>query len=655
MKGLYFNTTLLHIAVFYGWYLSIFSPREVSEYLDVYHYLIEASQKIKSHTDSVSNSGKIKTELIAAFVPGERTDELALKFSARLYNVTTDDFFTNKTHALIKSRKMTGTLTPADSIREIAGADGTYTYILKLSDHIVPGETPELVYYHERGDITENTGNKIASILFYPIDVSEVETYNGSKTLKTVTKYSSWKSVLSAMENNTIIRIQRGFVSSGKPTIINNENMTITAYGIGEKPKITFSGSGWFSIGATSKNNLSFIGLHIVSDGLNGIIFRDRSSYATVIDCTLERIDTNSSAQAAIDFFFQSDNPKGYTRLEGPKALFNRILNHNGGIFFNLSEVARYEWKQRYVEDMNGDGYRQPAMIVGNYIKLKNHGSDKGDAIAVSRGDHNWAEVSYNLVEGWVDDGFDAFQAQRVIVEFNTWDQQLSSIASKGGNALKLGGQGRKDSDRSGYTSGFSGDIIIRYNVIKNTITSGGRNQFGINTNEGGGANGKTNDLLGVKYGKTLIYGNMVYNTRQNAMQIYKGDGGDFEIYNNLFISKEQMGVRFTTSTSPEKLIFKNNIVSNALASDGIEGEYNIWLKEYLSQGTYNLNATEMRASLPSIFVNTKDLANSKIKPGSPTIGSGDMKGLLYKKDIRGQRLGTSENIGPVMYRKNSH
>lgn len=601
-----------------------------------------------STTSSTGGSIPGDLRLLSAGVPADHTDVVEATFSRRLQHVTTDDFFTNRTHALVKTLKMTGPLLPDEEVREVANEDGSYTYVLQLSDHVVPGETPELIYFQERGDVTDDAGMSLPSFAA-PIDVAGVASYDGDKTLLTVSKDGTWNDVVEAMADDTIVRIERGFDGSGGPTSILHDNLTLTAYGRGSDPRVTLSGQDFWSISAIDKNHVTLVGLHLVSDGMNGIAFRDRSSYGAIIGCTFDRLDTKDNAQAAIDFYFPTDSSDGYKRVEGPKALFNTILGHNGGIFFNLSRVARYEWLQRYVEDVDGDGYRQPAMFIGNYIKLRNHGSDKGDAIAVSRADHNWAEVSYNHIEGWVDDGFDAFQGLRVIVEYNTWDQQIDVVA-KGGNGIKSGGFGRDD-DAAGdsYTSGYSGDIIIRYNVVKNTVTSGGNNPFGINTNGGGGAHGKTNPTLGVTYGKTLIYGNFIYNAMGNAMQMYKADGGDFEVYNNLFISSGGgKGVRFTTSTNPQALIFRNNIVSSAFASDGIQGRHNIWLAEFSADSTYELHATESQHSLASIFDDVVHLSEASVLSDSPSIDAGNRDGLDYPQDGRGHRIGERVDIGPI-------
>ncbi|MEM9876853.1 MAG: hypothetical protein AAF928_18290, partial [Myxococcota bacterium] len=532
---------------------------------------------------------------------------------------------------------------------ERANADGSYTYVLQLSDHVVPGETPELVYFRERSDVTDLEGTPIPTIPAAPVDVSEVDAYHGEKTLVRIAHDAAWSDVVAAMDDDTIVAIERGFSADDvKPIEIEEHGLTLTAYGAGTDPKITWRGNKFFSV-RVSANHLTLVGLHLVSDGMNGIGFDEYSSYGAIIDCTFDRLDTNDNAQAAINFYFPRDKPDNNPRVEGPKALFNAVLGHNGGIEFSMSRAGRYRWKERYVEDLNGDGYRQPAMIIGNYIKLRNHGSDKGDAIAVSRADHNWAEVSYNLVEGWVDDGFDAFQGLRVIVEYNTWDQQNTTV-QKGGNAIKSGGFGRDDEDGEGvYSTGYSGDIIIRYNVVKNTGTEGGRNPYGINTNGGGGARGRTNEALGVTYGKTLIYGNFIYNTLNNALQMYKADGRDFEVYNNLFISSGGgMGVRFTTSVHVQDLVFRNNIVSSAFASDGIPGHHNLWLTEFADDSTYELGPTDLQASLEDIFDGESELFAASVRPDSPTRDAGDLSGIDYPRDGRGTPVGQHVDIGPV-------
>jgi len=605
-----------------------------------------------SYGDGAVRDGSMEgpAALLGLRVPGDRSDVLEATFSRALLDVSNDDFFTNDTHALVRARKMTGPLQAGDAVEEVANPDGSFTYRIPLSDHVVPGETPELVYFQERGDITDLAGNRLPSILFAPVDISEVTTYDGERTLRTVDRSGAWNDVVAALADNTIVRIERGFDSAAAPLVVQHENLTLTAYGTGDAPRITFSGDRFHAISATDTDHVSFVGLHIVSDGMNGIAYRDRSSHGAVIGCSFDRVDTRSDAQAAIDFFFQSSSPTGYTRPEGPKALFNEIRGHNGGIFFNLSEVARYEWRQRYVADTNGDGYRQPAMIIGNYIKLRNHGSDKGDAIAVSRADHNWAEVSFNLIEGWVDDGFDAFQGQRIIVEFNIWDQQLDEARPSGGSAIKAGGDGRADDDPMGsFTSGFGGELIIRYNLIENTSTGSATNQHGINTNNGGDVRGMSNTIEGerIVYGKTLIYGNVVYGVRDNAMQMIGADGGDFEIYNNLFISQGGLGVRFSRGTNVDDLVFRNNIVSSALTFDGIPDSHNIWLEGSVADGTYE-PASESLHPLSAIFRDVEAIGSSPILPESPTIDAGDATGLVYARDSRGQPVRAPVDIGPI-------
>ncbi|MEM9694060.1 MAG: hypothetical protein AAGA56_16045, partial [Myxococcota bacterium] len=352
---------------------------------------------------------------LGARVSRDRTDVLEVTFSGPVRNVSNDDFFTNRTHALVKTLKMTGPVPANEDVRERTNEDGSHTYSFQLTDHIVPGETPELVYFRERSDVVDFEGTPIPSIVAAPIDVSEVDAYHGEKTMVRVARDGTWSDVVAAMADNTIVAIERGFTAPGaRPRAIEERGLTLTAYGDGDAPKITLRGSDFFAL-RVSADHLTLVGLHLISDGMNGIGFDEYSSYGAVVDCTFDRVDTDNGAQAAIDFYFpqQQDDAR---RVEGPKALFNTVLGHNGGIIFSMSRAGRYRWKERYVEDLNGDGYRQPAMIIGNYIKLRNHGSDKGDALAVSRADHNWAEVSYNLIEGWVDDGFDAFQGLRVIV-----------------------------------------------------------------------------------------------------------------------------------------------------------------------------------------------------------------------------------------------
>ncbi|MEM9692019.1 MAG: hypothetical protein AAGA56_05720, partial [Myxococcota bacterium] len=212
---------------------------------------------------------------LGARIPGGETDVLEVTFSGPVRNVSSDDVFTNRTHALVKTRKMTGPVPAHEEVRERANEDGSFTYVFPLSDHVVPGETPELIYFPERSDLTDLDGVPLPAIIDAPIDVSEVGAYHGEKTLVRVEQSGTWNDIVSAMGDDTIVAIERGFVApDAAPQAIDHEGLTLTAYGDGDAPRITLGPSrkSFFSL-KVSALQFTVVGLHLIADGMNGIAF----------------------------------------------------------------------------------------------------------------------------------------------------------------------------------------------------------------------------------------------------------------------------------------------------------------------------------------------------------------------------------------------
>lgn len=577
--------------------------------------------------------------LLSAVVREGAGDRLRLRFSSRLERVRPRDFRLSRTCARVVDRDHPDWDPSRTDVVELRqGSD--WVYELTLDEHLVPSETPTLVYWRRGGQARAAEGGvPLAAIDHYPVD-NRVERYGGDKTVRRIPRDADWDAVRAAFGPDTIVAIERGFSARAGQTELPHSRLYLTAVGSGDDPRVVFEDpERTYALTTYSRDHVRIASLDIVARGLIGVAFRDESSFCGVIGSRLvQPEDAGRRASVGVRLYSKSSraqNPKN----EGNFALFNEVRGFSSGITYKGVETAD-RWRERHL-----GGTQHRIEIAGNVIRSINRGgSVLADAISTDRMDFNDSRIHHNRIVGWYDDGWDSFQARRVIFEYNYLFQGNDDVAPGGGSGLKVGGPGAPDGTTEYATSGYSGGLIVRYNTVARV--RGGSRENGL-TISGGDAFGRTVTIGGrdVTYGRSLVYGNIVFGTERHALQLEFVDGAHYAIFNNIAVPNEGgRGLNGFQNEDLGALILQNNVFAGIRLD--ARGRHNVFLAERAVERYAQHASDQVGVALSDIFDDPSDLVGSPVRADSPTIDAGHPDGIVYVSDHQGTPVRGTLDIG---------
>lgn len=568
-------------------------------------------------------------EILSARSTNSQSNKVIVKMSAQCSNVLHKDFLVFGSHVKIDE---------SVAITEQA-VSGGYEYTFTLDDYFLPDDHSfAQIYYFGPSGSMRDAGNQ-NYVLSFTEDINiagagnadPVTAYNHpSRTLVQVSSGTTGD-VSSAWGNNKLVAIQRGGTYSNCDFSLNTDNCYFTAYGSGNAP--VFNGTADYVFEVTGRDNIRFANIKVTANEAHGIAYRGSSSFGLVNSCIFDA----PSAQGNKAIILNS-NATGQENMwgEGMWAINNTIDGFEDGI--NSKFWGSATWASRSI-GANGEIYR----VEANTIDCPAQGGAEGDCIALARGIYYSSKgrsiIRNNKMTAWGDDAIDMYGSNGLIVEYNVMSNRLTEVNS-GGRGIKTGGTGggNQPDARSGYNT-------VRFNIVHDiteNIIGGGTSSSanGIDTNNGG-------DFVNNGIG-TEIYGNIVYDCPQHAMQVTGTNGANLKMFNNMFIGGASgNGVNFYNASNLNQMLFANNILNTINGNPSGTGSNNNVITG--ARGGYTLKSNDIiGVTLAAIFDNTADLKNAKVKAGSPTINNGANVQTL-NRDLRGTVIATRD-IGPIEY-----
>lgn len=587
-----------------------------------------------------TSGGLSDIQLVAARVKNTAGNKLELEFSGQLSSIREKDFRLNKTFARIIDEDHPDWVPATHEAVETTNGSN-YIYTFTLDEFLIPNDRPQVYYWKNGGSAFATADNKrLRTIEEYPVD-NQVSTYGGTKSVVLLASTATFSSLKNVIGEGVRIGVARGFRDEGNNTqlSINVPDCKITATGTGDDPYINFvNTSGTYAIRVNNKDNFVIAAHTLVCQDMFGIAFKDTSSFCGAVGCNL--IGSFSRARSVgVEMYSQSQVTTA--RNSGNFAGFNTIDGFNSCITYKMAGISS-DWTLRWLGNN-----QEKIEIYANNLFARDTGSSLGDAVSTDRGDFCNSRVHHNNFLAWFDDGHDMYQAARVFCEYNYFKQSNTTGDPGGGSAIKCGGKGAPNGTTTEATSGYSGELTVRFNHIAG-VSAGGQ-RHAINTNNGGDRNGEIVSVNGsnVTYGKSKVYGNISTAADKHALQIDGADGGDWEFYNNILLAAEN-GVNVNNCTNMANALFVNNIVQDINGS-GLVGENNIFISgSSVLNYTIDTGATrneQENVDLSQIFTNTADIPNSVVESNSPSIDAGQAVSG-YTTDFKGGLVGVSTDIG---------
>ena len=550
------------------------------------------------------------------------------------------------TNHLIVSFATPVTLTDTEGFRLIGGSSrieqllsgsGTAQLTFKLTDHVLPDNRFEFLYWTKLGNARTPSG-KMGSIekvavdnqakqykgngqLFY-VSTSGSDSNNGkskSRPFRTVDRAQSEAKpgdyiLLKRGDtfNNAYIEVKR---SGSKSRYI-----TFAAYGTGNKPVIEHGYKNTFTI--ADKNYIQVDNLHfkVKGSGETGVYIVGNSAYPVVSNCRVEGI---GAPHYGINYGIKDGAAKVVT--------YPQVLNNY---------VTGFRWNIRSSGYPYDGTHEVKGGLIENNLCADNRAVDDGDGISAQRGKYHGLIIRKNEIRGYYDDGIDLFSADNVIAEYNTVHSPQQP--SKSGQGIKAGGITRTEVIKGHQAT----NIIIRYNTVYNLynrVSSIGA-QNGIQTNSG--ATGE-------------IYGNLVYDVQGHGI-IVSGPIVDWKVHHNTVINAGEDGLQlYTQGAKGGNVLIRNNILEGKAhdlqcmvrgGGKNAIGEHNILLSRAAS-GQYQ-GRNDKRARKSDLFVNAAQ-HDYRLKETAVAVDAG-VAISDYAKSYRGLPIQGRHDIGAFEYQGSS-
>ena len=512
-------------------------------------------------------------------------------------------------------------------IERLLSGSGTAQLIFKLTDHVLPDDRFEFLYWAELGNAYTTSG-KAGSIEKTPV-TNQTKEYQGDGQLyyvstngsdsnngKSEFPFRTIDKAQSVAQPGDYILLKRG--DTFKNTYIEAKNsgregkyITFAAYGIGNKPVIEHESENTFTIADRDYIQVDNLHFKVHGSGETGVYITGNSKNPVVSNC---RIEGFGSCHYGVNYGINDGAAK---IVEYPQVLNNYITG--------------FRWNIR----SSGYPYNGTHEVKGGLIEnnrcADNRAISDGDGISAQRGKFHGLIIRKNEIYGYYDDGIDLFSADNVIAEYNIVHSPQQPSAS--GQGIKAGGLTRSDIIKGHQAT----NIIVRYNTvynIYNRVSSSG-SQNGIQTNSG--STGK-------------VYGNLVYDVQGHGI-IVSGPIENWEVHHNTVINAGQDGLQlYTEGAKGGNVAIRNNILEGkvndlrCIIKGGKKaiGERNILLSKPAS-GQYE-GRNDIRAKKDDLFANPSQ-HDYQLKAEAMAIDAG-ITVEDYKKSCRGLPISNKHDIG---------
>ena len=552
----------------------------------------------------------------------------------------------DNTNHLIVSFATPVTLTDTEGFRLIGGSSrieqllsgsGTTQLTFKLTDHVLPDDQLEFLYWTKLGNARTPSG-KMGSIEKVAVD-NQAKQYKGNGQLFYVSTSGSdsnngkskslpFRTVdraQSEVQPGDYILLKRGDTFNNayieaKRSGSKDRYITFAAYGTGNKPVIEHGYKNTFTI--ADKNYIQVDNLHfkVKGSGETGVYIVGNSAYPVVSNCRVEGI---GAPHYGINYGIKDGAAKVVT--------YPQVLNNY---------VTGFRWNIRSSGYPYDGTHEVKGGLIENNLCADNRATDDGDGISAQRGKYHGLIIRKNEIRGYYDDGIDLFSADNVIAEYNTVHSPQQP--SKSGQGIKAGGITRTEVIKGHQAT----NIIVRYNTVYNLynrVSSIGA-QNGIQTNSG--ATGE-------------IYGNLVYDVQGHGI-IVSGPIADWKVHHNTVINAGEDGLQlYTEGAKGGNVLIRNNILEgkahdlHCMVRGGGKnaiGEHNILLSRAAS-GQYQ-GRNDKQAKKSDLFVNAAQ-HDYRLKETAVAVDAG-VAISDYAKSYQGLPIQGRHDIGAFEYQGSS-